>query len=161
MESIKKSIQCKYCLKTIEMPILLPCGDSICEKHVTDKTIFCCSIEHKEPPNGFPHNKALLSLLQSEIENLKFGELYDSTLKMCQDLNIIIESFLDAQDHSILLVDELVSSLKNEINLKREEMKMKIDQTAENLLLDLENFNHDCESNFSISKIMEPKFEKN
>ena len=34
MEIIRKAITCKICTQILESPVVLPCGESICEKHI-------------------------------------------------------------------------------------------------------------------------------
>lgn len=60
-------MNCIECKNLLEYPVILPCGESICKKHIhTDKTTFFCQVccaEHSIPGDGFPANKALEKFL--------------------------------------------------------------------------------------------------
>ena len=59
MEYLQESIKCKLCFQSLEKPVLLPCGNVICQKHQHESQenqngIYCtvCDLNHEIPPNG-------------------------------------------------------------------------------------------------------------
>jgi hypothetical protein len=56
---------CKQCNRYFKSPSILPCGDTICKKHVINDKIRCpnCNQEHIIPEQGFPINKAILEMM--------------------------------------------------------------------------------------------------
>jgi len=83
-ESTEDSILiCPVCDQKLSSPIVLPCGETICEKHINEnltgknkKSIQCpiedCNQKHSIPTAGFIINKRLQKLLQeAEIKQQK------------------------------------------------------------------------------------------
>lgn len=60
------AMKCIECKNILEDPVILPCGDSVCRKHIPTedgevRTFTCkmCCIDHRVPRAGFPTNKVL------------------------------------------------------------------------------------------------------
>lgn len=148
MEIIQSSIKCQICHKVFESPVMLPCGESICLKHVQDQEdrVFCinCSSLHEKPANGFIKNKPLEKLIAFQIEKLNFGESYTNAVKSCQVFKKTIESFRTELNDPSAYINKFVSDLKNRVDLKRDEMKLKIDNESQMLIEDLDLFEKAC-----------------
>ena len=67
LKSKKSQLTCSYCSRIFKDPIQLPCGDSICRKHLSDRDILkanrikCnrCTEEFGVKNNQFKSNEAL------------------------------------------------------------------------------------------------------
>ena len=149
MEFILNIIKCPICEFTLNSPIILPCGHSICKWHASDnddKSIKCvkCLDEHSIPSNGFPQNQTLIDLIDAEIEQLDFGETYKKAKLGCRNLDILhdeIESLI--RDPSFFAYQK-VNDLKNKVNIKREELKLLIDEETDLLLDKLSKYETEC-----------------
>ena len=86
-DDLKKLTKCEYCHHKYHYPVVLPCGDSLCKKHLIEliqateenqNHIFCyfCGSEHfYDPDKSYPLNKVLLKL--TELETAKSEIRYD------------------------------------------------------------------------------------
>jgi hypothetical protein len=90
METIEMVIKCTDCKCVLELPVILPCSDSICKKHVKEGAsqfhCLACDIIHAVPNAGFPVNKALAVLLDRQIQNSRFSAEYTKAFDSIKDL---------------------------------------------------------------------------
>ena len=74
LKSKKSQLTCSYCSRIFKDPIQLPCGDSICRKHLSDRDILkanrikCnrCTEEFGVKNNQFKSNEALKHSIESQ-----------------------------------------------------------------------------------------------
>jgi hypothetical protein len=151
MNVIKKAITCSVCKSTLDAPVLLPCGKSICEKHVqTESDAFACDdcdLDHRIPENGFPRNKIVEDLVRAKIQKLKLGEDYDNLRQSCVNFNGLIESIQHLKNDPTLYINEMIGEIKNAIDLRRDELKLQIDEEAQVLIDELAEYEEDCDVN--------------
>lgn len=150
MELFSDSIQCTSCKKILTTPVFLPCGHSICYYHIEEsreKNILLCVIcnEHFDiPSNGFPPARALESLLKKNIQNIDLGEEYNSARDKCSVFGDLLDRFNKIKSDPEMRISEVISDLKNKLDLRREEMKQKIDQEALGMIEKLNDFEKEC-----------------
>ena len=91
LEKVDSLYNCAICTKTLNDPIVLPCGESVCKIHSkeisSDKCQFC-SENHPVPKKGFPPNKITQRHLENHLNsvNINFSKFNDLK-KLVQDLN--------------------------------------------------------------------------
>lgn len=95
-QKIKNLTNCEYCHHKFHKPVVLPCGDTLCEKHLTEMIqctdesqhhIFCffCGQQHLlDGQIGYPENKVLQRLV--DIETTKSEIRYEEVKTMCNKL---------------------------------------------------------------------------
>jgi hypothetical protein len=152
MNNISKAINCVNCNEVLVSPIFLPCGCSICEKHTIDVygPIRCCScqIDHPLPPSGnFPPNKALSSILVTQIGTKNFGQKHANAKQSCSRLDELLASIEVILNDPYNFTYEAIRSLMNVVQLKGEEMKLEIDKQIDQILGKLEEYNENCKMN--------------
>ena len=81
MNKISDLIKCTKCKEILKMSVLIPCGHTICNHHVKDEVnrkfeCFICQKNHEIPSDGFTINRALESLVETNIEKIDLGEEY-------------------------------------------------------------------------------------
>jgi hypothetical protein len=155
MDIIKKAITCSVCKTTLDAPVLLPCGKSICEKHVNNESdaYACddCDLDHLIPENGFPRNKIAEDLVRTKIQQFNLGEDYENLKESCVDFKAIIESIQHLKNDPTLYINETIGEIKNAIDLRRDELKLQIDEEAQVLIDELDEYEEECKANL-ISK---------
>ena len=94
MEPNHTGFECEICNEIFEQPILLPCGKTICNKHVSDMTntskriktevsderkvkIHCslCHCDHIQPIDGFEIDKSIEKLIELNSEKINFPKI--------------------------------------------------------------------------------------
>lgn len=144
MNKILTAIKCANCQNNLEMPVFLPCSDSICKKHTNQnqESVIChkCGIEHKIPKGGFPANKALAEIIETEIEKLDFGKTHHQAKESCKLFeNELKELEVTLKDPSHY-TDQKINDLKNKVQLKGEKLKLRIDQEMDKLFEALKEY---------------------
>ena len=135
--NLKSNMCCSVCTKIFKKPISLPCGDSLCEEHLTlasasnETKIKCkkCEIQFVIKEHTFLPNKTLQALLDdysylsSDEQKLKF--------RMDQNLNCL-ESYVKKFQ---TLNSELVSKPNKDALV----LKQTIDQFESEIIQSMEN----------------------
>lgn len=142
MEKLSNAIKCANCSSILDSPVLLPCGHSICKSHVigTNSFIVCskCESKHKIPKVGFLDNKSLAEIIAIQIQKISLGPKYENAKNNSESLKSLIKNFdavlTDYPTNKMKREVEEIEDLKNQIFLKREELKLKIDQEIDNMV---------------------------
>ena len=146
MNKILNAIKCAICREILESPVILPCYDTICKKHVinhiNDVNIRCeqCGVEHQIPTNGFHPNNALKEIIDAEIANLELGSVHKEAKKSCESVEETLKELETILKDPHFYTHEKISELKNAVELKGEEMKLIIDKEIKKLIDRLEEY---------------------
>ena len=145
MNKILNALKCAICRDILESPVILPCFDTICKKHVSkqiNEVIRCeqCGVEHQIPANGFHPNNALQEIIDAEIANLELGSVHKEAKKSCESLEKALEEFEVLLKDPYFYPHERISELKNSVQLKGEELKLIIDEETKKFIERLEEY---------------------
>jgi hypothetical protein len=139
LKSHKSQLTCSNCSRIFKDPVLLPCGDSICSKHLKERDVVktnrikCnrCTEEFGVKNNKFKSNEALTQLRESQ------SHLSDQEIRLKQELEQSIRTFFEFYDEFIQKKTQLASDVYNhfqeirfQIDEHREELKKRIDDIA-------------------------------
>ena len=139
---------CSFCAKNVKYPIKLPCQSIVCKIHIDILTkdnqkskLNCpiCNMNHKIPKEGFKTHHTLSNLVQqykpNENESTKFFVKFERSMEWLSTLSEQVN--LTKSKMEVFIYDK-VKLLQNEIDLEREELKLKIDNEHNNLTNRLE-----------------------
>ena len=146
MDRVLKLIKCAFCHEIVESPVILPCNDTVCKKHVTnqikDDHFKCdkCGDEHRIPANGFQPLPFLEELIKLGIGRLDFGSVHTEAKKSCESLEELLKEIEAILKDPSFLAHERISELKNSVQLKGEELKLIIDQEMKKLIDRLDEY---------------------
>ena len=150
MNLISDLIKCAICKEILKMPVVLPCGHSICERHTSEENmthqIYCqqCNEFFYMPINGFPKNRLVEGLLEKNIERIDLGEEYNSAIDKCSLFSDLLERFNKIKNDPDTRINEEISELKNQVDLRREELKLKIDKESLEMIEIIDGFAKEC-----------------
>jgi cell fate (sporulation/competence/biofilm development) regulator YmcA (YheA/YmcA/DUF963 family) len=157
METLATAIKCTQCKQTLESPVILPCSDSICKKHVKDEAreFHClqCDIIHAVPTGGFLKNKALAILLVENIQKNKFHPQYESAFDSFKNLEKSVDKMKLLHKDPFYLINEAIGELKRVTDLLRDEFKLKIDREADAIIKELNEYEKACKSNLDSADV--------
>ena len=154
MDLLGDSIKCANCKKTLKAPLVLPCGHCVCKQHEdlhkeTTKEILCniCGLSHQIPLNGFVNVKQFESLLEKEIESIDLGEEYNSAKEKCQLFNDLLDKLNTLKNDPEMKIHTVISEMRNQVDLRREELKQEIDKESLKMIEKLDKFEKECKLN--------------
>lgn len=150
MEVILNALKCANCDQTLEKPVLLPCGDSICRKH-TDKCdeVKCslCDIVHDIRDRNLMPNKIAEKFLSTNIENFNFGESYSIAFNSYKHFRSELGTFEVLLNEPLAQIDSSINELRNEIEKKSESIKLRVDTYKQFLAKQINEFGIECKKN--------------
>ena len=155
IDAFKNTFKCNLCNQLLERPIILSCGETICEKdlktYFNNAKVFQCSLcedEHQQPKKGFPPNKNIqkqLDLHVNQIDLSKNHSKYEECKEMCREIEEIIketdligsdpESFVFSYFENLIIKVEIQrEKLIEEINFYSEKTIEKIKEARDECL---------------------------
>jgi hypothetical protein len=149
MEFVQKTLACSYCGKTIQSPVTLPCGTTICKHHVNQENEFdclTCNKIHAIPKEGFQINEMIDSILKSNLNNLHFGNEYQRAVDVMRNLDELIKSYRLLKRDPNFEIDKVIGDLKGNIDLKLEKLRLAIDKEAEELIQHVDDYYNECKN---------------
>ena len=161
LKSQKSVLTCSYCSRIFKDPIQLPCGDSICLEHLSDRNVCkenkieCkkCSEEFGVKSNDFKSNEDLKKLIEDQT-HLSEGEI-----NLKQELEVSVRKFFLLYDEFAQNKNKIESDvfdhfqeMRFQVDEQREELKNKIDEIALELIDKIKK----CEE--SLSKNLKENF---
>lgn len=157
MENIINAIKCCNCKQILKSPIILPCGHSICNKHVSEKgliEIYCyeCLKCFKIPKDGFNPNTVLDQIIELQIARLDLGKNYNQAKDSCRKLGSKLDASDTLRSDPMYFIFETINELKIRVDLKREELKKKVDDEADKFLKELDDYINECKKHVDSSK---------
>jgi hypothetical protein len=156
MEVFLNSIKCPQCNIVLQTPIVLTCGHSICQSHViksNEKSFHCtvCDILHAIPVGGFSINIALESMLAANIQKAKFCSHYEQAFSSFKEFEKTLGEFKLLRNDAFYFINKTIGELKMETDLLREELKWQIDEKANEIIKELDEYELECKQNLSSS----------
>ena len=96
IDAFNDTFKCNLCNKVLQSPIILPCGETICEKdlkilYINAKVFQCflCDEEHQQPKKGFPSNRNLQTQLDLQVNKIDLSKnhpKYDECKKIFREI---------------------------------------------------------------------------
>ena len=171
IDQVKNLFNCEQCSQLLVDPVTLPCGSSVCKSHLDElieKTTketskFECELckeKHYIPENGFAINKRFQSALDIKLNTLKLNPVYNECKK---EINLAensiekIENLLKDPEHFIF---EYFEELKRQVDLRRENLKLKLDNCSDEIIKSIEITKENCIKLSKESKRLSTEIEK-
>jgi uncharacterized protein YoxC len=144
MENLLNTVKCVECNCILQSPVILPCGKSVCQKHVSQQdsansyNCHICGNVHSVPENGFVANDAINLLI-----DLSLGD-YKQALKSCELLKTTIAELESLKSQPECHVRNVIDELKNEVRTKRDALIEEIENASEAILVELDIYQREC-----------------
>ncbi|RNA10289.1 hypothetical protein BpHYR1_054033, partial [Brachionus plicatilis] len=146
MAAIKACFNCKICDNVFIEPVILPCGNSICQSHVTFEEIFTCqicSLEHPIPKEGFIANKLIKDLITTKIHDNLSEKNNQQILNSFSLLENTIQEIEHLEKNPDDFITDFFAKLIHKIDLKREENKIDAEKHFQNVSSELNTLKDD------------------
>jgi len=130
---VDNELLCIECQGRLEIPKILPCGETICSFcestiQINDNKFDCliCKEKHDMPNRGLPTNKVVSKMLAIKPTEVSRGEAFDTLQQSLDDLkkkrNLIKRGIESSND----LLKEHCMGLRNDVQLKAEEVILQV-----------------------------------
>jgi hypothetical protein len=131
MLKLKSQLTCTYCSRILKDPILLPCDDSICCGHLSERKVVkenrikCgkCKQEFQIKGNQFKSNEALIKLIEDRCY------LSEEEISLKKVLEVSMQNFFEFYDEFV----QNKSILETDVYDHFQEMRFQIDEHRERL----------------------------
>lgn len=149
-DQVKSSFDCDLCNKLLVDPVVMACGHFIYKVHLDkllknpskEKNTFICGIcqeEHSIPKNGFMVNSRLQSLLGLELNTLKASPIFENCKRGIEEATKNFTDIEFLQKNSENYIYEYFEDIKRQVDLRREDLKFKIDKYSDDILKSVAN----------------------
>lgn len=149
MDKLKAAIKCPKCQKVFSNPVLLSCGHSMCQEHISakDEQVVCFKCDKLHINSGFVVNQVLVDIIEARIGSIDFGPAHKDANNSCARLEEGLENIENVLNDLPFTIHESVSELKNKVNLKSEELKLLIDDASHEIIKHLDEYEKQCIAN--------------
>lgn len=151
---IKNVFICKFCVEIYEKPVLLPCGNLICSKHIEKFLKSSCCFCDKKHLASFISDERISKLLELNIHELNLGDSYREAIISCQSLESLIRQHEILSQNPTYFIDSYFTKLKKEIELKRFDLISAVDTSYRNSLREIQCFEEECSKNLEELKCL-------
>lgn len=141
---MEETFSCEICKKYYELPVMLPCGNSICLEHVLDLRVYKCKLcyeDHAIPENGLELNKSLQKVLNL---NLHLNQQQKEVREALRLFEQIIDEFYSATNDSQKYLFEYIVDLKDKIDVEREKL---LRENKLEMLVRINDYDEKCKRN--------------
>ena len=150
MEKVKRHFNCGLCSQLPVDPITLPCGNTICQLHISDllerrfkrkNTFICesCLDEHVVPEYGYVLNKKIKSASDIKLNsfNVEIG-VFDECKKTLEEAKATLAELETISNDPDSYLYEYFEEIKRQVDLRRDYLKLKIDNISYEIIESIE-----------------------
>lgn len=152
MATPKTTWECPQCKSHLKFPVLLPCGQSVCQSHVIgkDRVFFCasCNSNHLIPDGGFlPDNVAIESMRVEEEQQraakekeAHFETEKEKALRSVRELQATLDQMTQLKNDPQTYISEVIGKLKRQVEEARNKLKKRIDDEADQVIGEINRY---------------------
>ena len=155
VEKVKSFLDCDQCTKLLVNPVVMACGKFICKIHLEkiltheskEKNTFICKIcqeEHVIPKNGFVVNNRLQDLLDVELNKFEPSPVFDECMKELEEAKASVLKIEQLETNPESYIYDYFEDIKNQVDLRREDLKFKIDTYSDDIIKSIETTQTNC-----------------
>jgi hypothetical protein len=119
-----------------------------------------CKEKHCIPEKGFAINRRIQNGLDIDLNSLKLNTVYDKCKKAVTDANNKIQKIEILEKDPENYIFEYFEELKRQVDLRREELKLKLDNCSDDIIKSIESAKENCLKLFKESKRQRSKSQK-
>ena len=151
--NLKEQLTCKYCNEIYNEPVILNCcSENVCKRHIEEflsvdnPNKFLCPFCDAENTNQqFSHNKLIQVFIENQLHELELDSNYKGIFNKFKVEIENLETLLKGPDN---FVYEEIHELKRLVDLDREKNKSQIDELANGLIEQLEEYEAKFKSDY-------------
>ena len=153
IDKINKLFHCQFCYELFKEPILLPCGATVCRKDLKNFKsnkpslieCFFCQQEHVRTTNDYPIVKQIVDLMDIGGHSISLGETWNNGRSLLKDFDLKLSELEHINAKSDTYLNGFFEDIIDQIDLRREQMKIEIDTHFNEILDEIKKLKADCE----------------
>ena len=160
IEKLNSTLKCPICFDILCVPIILPCGKTVCTSHTTlvSKSIQCplCSETHGLPLMGFTKNIIVQEMLELELNilNIHFKTFDDCKVSLSALRKSLNDFEIIVRDPTHFIYSHF-EDFKIQVDLHREASLLEAHNKSKIYIDAIEYAHDDCINNTKITKSKE------
>jgi WD40 repeat protein len=140
---------CEYigCNRYFDKPVLLPCGNSICQEHVQKmKMLNCqfCGDLHVVPKAGFELNKNFIDIMNLNLHLNESQKAVKYSLKLLEN---VVEEFHTITHSLEAYLFEYIIAIKNKINMEMQNLREDSGFFEQEMIGLIREYDNECKNN--------------
>ena len=150
IDQVKNLFDCEQCNQLLVDPITLPCGYSVCKRHLDELLVNApkemnkfecelCEKNHCFPEDGFAINRRIQNGLDIKLNSLKLNSVYEECKKKINEAKYQIQKIEILEKDPENYVFEYFEELKRQVDLRREELKLRLDECSDQIIESIES----------------------
>jgi chromosome segregation ATPase len=151
--NINEQLTCKYCKEIFNEPVTLSCcGINICKRHIDEllsidesNTFLCPFCDAENANQHYCINGLIQTLVQNELHKLEMNSDHKVTFNSLKAEIEKLEAVLKDPEN---IIYEEIHELKRKVDLDRERLKSEIDELANGLIQQLEEYEAKFKSDY-------------
>ena len=153
MQSVVFLAKCKKCDQVLQgKPVVLNCcRQTICAIHLEEinsngkRKLANCPFCETSRETKIKKNAPIMT----------FSKKFEPAIVACRRLDTSLNEFRQLKKDPKCFIFEYVSKLKNQVDLRREEIKLEIEKLSDEMIKKLEDFERECYENVDRTRLME------
>ena len=147
MDQFKNLFNCSLCNEILVSPVTIACGNNVCKRHLdqileslsnSEKQSFKCQLCHNVHSlsiNDLIINKQIQNILDTEFYKMKINiNCFEECKQTLEDTNETFSMFESISKDPESHIYEYFQEIKNKVDIRREELKAKIDTYSDDIL---------------------------
>jgi hypothetical protein len=146
MSSYESLLACDHCNQLLESPLNVPCGFTVCEKHITAENLTFSPCQFCKDSHSLPLK-----------QNIKFADLIsklNEAISAEETVERELSSYKNLKQQPDVYFEEYFKTVKNEIELKKERILVMVESKANECLKKVDNFKAECLASLSESEYL-------
>lgn len=152
IDQVKSLFDCCVCNKLLVEPITFVCGNNVCKAHIDEQLesgenkyqCDLCQEKHNVPEKGFVINKQIQKALDIQFNTLKLSPIFEECKKTIEETSEIASRIDSLSKDPNNYIYEYFNDIKSKVDLRREELKLNIDQYSDELIKSIEETRLKC-----------------
>jgi len=148
LNEIQSLFICPICKTTLQDPVALACGNTICKQHceefIKEECQFCKK-NHIMPVDGFAVNKFAKQLLELKVDriNMSFPQ-YEDYKKTLDDLNKGLKEVETLINDPESYLSDYFGEITRQVDLRRETVIEDIHDYSNKIIQNIKNMKEEC-----------------
>lgn len=152
-DKVKSVFNCDQCNHILVDPVTLPCGNSVCQRHLIEllgrkssKDFKCelCQEEHAVPQKGFVVNKRMQSGLDIQLNSLRLHPVFEECKEEIESARENVAKIETLEKNAENYIYEYFEDIKRKVVLRRKDLKAKIDNCSNEIIRSISSTQMDC-----------------